>query len=264
MQTPSYPDRLITVRLLVMAFAMVGSLLVACGPEYPNCETDEHCESRNEVCVDKMCRACRTDDHCNAVDPCMACSGSNVCERRVGCCQSDLDCPDGRCWRSGDSVGSCGGECQENDHCPQGQRCAGQRCVPDRACTDDAGCGAGERCVDGQCSEGACELQTVQFDFNEFTIRLDQEEVLAQNAQCMKQRMVPFRVEGHCDDRGSDEYNLALGQRRAGAVARQYKALGVDKKLVNTISYGEERPACMDENTESCWRENRRVETVGQ
>ena len=261
---PRVPKRGPHSSLLMLVVLAMGAIWVsACGPEYPSCEKDEHCVSHNQVCVDKMCRDCRDDSQCNAVDPCMTCSNTSVCERRQSCCQSDLDCPDGRCWKSGNAPGTCGGECQSNDHCPEGQRCAGQSCVPDRSCTDDAGCSEGERCVQGQCTNAACDIQTVRFDFNEYTIRLDQEETLAANATCIKERMQPFRVEGHCDERGSDEYNLALGQRRAGAVARQYKTLGISKDLLNTISFGEERSAC-SASSEQCWQENRRVDTVAQ
>jgi peptidoglycan-associated lipoprotein len=103
----------------------------------------------------------------------------------------------------------------------------------------------------------------ITFDFNEYSIRLDQEAMIADNAACLKDLMTLHRVEGHCDDRGSDEYNLALGQRRAGAVARHYKALGVGSKQVSIISWGEEQPICTS-LAEDCWNQNRRVETVPQ
>ncbi|HPE63993.1 MAG TPA: OmpA family protein, partial [Methanothrix sp.] len=64
-------------------------------------------------------------------------------------------------------------------------------------------------------------------------------------------------------ERGSDEYNLALGQRRAASVVRQYQALGVARENLSVISYGEEKPVCGESN-ESCWSKNRRVETVRQ
>ncbi len=250
-------------RTLLSALLLLaaGALAAACGPSYPNCDKDAHCKGHNQVCVDKMCRDCRDDSQCNLVDPCRVCGTAYLCEARPGCCKSDLDCPGGRCWKSGGTTGTCGGQCQDSSHCPAGQRCAGGACVPDAECTSDAGCDSGQRCVNGSCITAACDVVSVQFDFNEFTIRLDQEEVLGANARCIQERMTHHRVEGHCDDRGSDEYNLALGQRRAGAVVRQYKALGVSSSLLSTISYGEERPICSEGN-ESCWQENRRVETV--
>jgi peptidoglycan-associated lipoprotein len=251
------------VSTLVAALAGLAALATGCGPSYPNCDKDDHCKRQNQVCVDKLCRDCRDDAQCNRVYPCRVCGSGYTCETKPGCCKSDLDCAGGRCWKTGGATGSCGGQCQTDDHCPAGQRCAGGACVPDVACTDDEGCGPGQRCERGKCVAAACEVEPVFFDFNEFTIRLDQEGTVRANADCLKQRMRNHRVEGHCDERGSDEYNLALGQRRAGAVVKQYKALGVSDGLLSTISYGEERPTC-SQSSEDCWQKNRRAETVTQ
>ena len=252
-------------RVALTAAAILAALaLAACGPTYPECDNDEHCASHNQHCVDNLCRDCRVDAHCNAVDPCMECGSGYTCERRQGCCKTDLDCPGGRCWKTGAAMtGTCGGQCQGDDHCPAGQRCSGGNCVPDAACSGDGDCPAGQRCEGGNCVTGACEIVPVRFDFNEFTIRLDQESTINGNAKCLVQRATRHSVEGHCDERGSDEYNLALGQRRAAAVARQYKELGVASSQISTLSYGEERPTCT-ESTEACWSKNRRVETVPQ
>ena len=67
-------------------------------------------------------------------------------------------------------------------------------------------------------------------------------------------------VEGHCDNRGTTEYNLSLGQKRAKEVRDYYVRLGVSENSIGTISYGEENPAC-EEETEECWMKNRRSET---
>lgn len=250
---------------LVLPLLIAGGLAVlatGCGPTYPACENDEHCASHNQVCVDLQCVDCRDESQCNKVDPCMACTSGYTCARQERCCKTDLDCPGGRCWRdSGEITGVCGGQCQSDEHCPEGQRCVGDQCVPDISCNQDADCASGQKCVAGSCSQGGCDVITITFDFNEYSIRLDQEETIAANATCLKELSAPHRVEGHCDDRGSDEYNLALGQRRAGAVARHYKALGVNKSLMSIISWGEEQPMCT-KSAEGCWNQNRRVETV--
>jgi peptidoglycan-associated lipoprotein len=72
-----------------------------------------------------------------------------------------------------------------------------------------------------------------------------------------------FVIEGHCDDRGTREYNLALGERRANAAKNYLIALGIDQNRMQTISYGKERPVCTD-NSESCWAQNRRDVVVLQ
>ena len=68
-------------------------------------------------------------------------------------------------------------------------------------------------------------------------------------------------IEGNCDDRGTNEYNLALGQHRADSAARYLQTLGIDRKRIKTISYGEERPVC-SEATEACWHKNRNATFV--
>ncbi|MGM0578523.1 MAG: OmpA family protein [Myxococcota bacterium] len=255
-------DRNVGLRLalLTIGAGALGLLLVACGPKYPNCDNDEHCESHNQVCVDGQCRDCRDDSQCNQVDPCMECTADYVCARKAGCCKSDLDCPGGRCWKAeGAETGTCGGECQTDEHCPDNQKCEGGECVP-AGCYDDSGCPAGQQCKDGECVAMDCEMKTIYFDFDEYAIRLDQEDKVAHNAKCIEDIGRSHRLAGHCDERGSDEYNLALGQRRANAVKKAYVQLGVNDDLLSTISYGEEMPVCT-EHTETCWSENRRVET---
>ena len=117
--------------------------------------------------------------------------------------------------------------------------------------------------MNGRCEKADCEVQTIYFDYNEFAIRLDQEAILSANAECLNRRQAAHRVEGHCDERGDGEYNLALGQRRANAVRRQYDTLGVDGAWLKTLSYGKERTVCT-EYGEECWKQNRRVETTQQ
>jgi len=82
--------------------------------------------------------------------------------------------------------------------------------------------------------------------------------VLEQTAQCLKSAGTGrFVVEGHCDERGTTEYNLHLGERRAEAVKKYLGNLGIDAKSIRTTSYGKERPLCTDHD-EGCWSRNRR------
>lgn len=247
---------------LALGILFAAGALSACSKSYPNCDDDSTCRSRNEVCVDGLCRQCGNDTHCTRIDACLTCSG-NACVKRSGCCKSDLDCPGGKCWKAeGEAVGRCGGVCQTNDHCPPGQRCANGSCVPE-GCTGDSSCPAGQRCLDGKCV-AQCQLEPIYFDYNENIIRLDQERVASANADCIRSSQFNVRVEGHCDERGADEYNMALGERRAKAVTDQYRTLGVPAGLLQRfISFGEERPVC-NESNESCWQRNRRAETVRQ
>lgn len=106
------------------------------------------------------------------------------------------------------------------------------------------------------------ELKTVRFDYDSDRLSADARAVLQANAGFLKANAdMKVQVAGHCDQRGTVAYNLALGQRRARVVRDYYKALGVDAGRVATISWGKEHPACA-ESTEDCWSRNRRAETL--
>ncbi|NIA14116.1 MAG: peptidoglycan-associated lipoprotein Pal [Nitrospiraceae bacterium] len=104
----------------------------------------------------------------------------------------------------------------------------------------------------------ATGLQTVYFDFDSFALRSDAIRTLNENAE--KIRQVPnviIQIEGHCDERGTQEYNLALGEKRALAVRDYLMKLGISGGRLVTISYGEESPVAMGRD-ESAWKQNRR------
>jgi peptidoglycan-associated lipoprotein len=107
----------------------------------------------------------------------------------------------------------------------------------------------------------AIGLETVYFDYDSFQIREDAKPVLKANAQAIlgKREWPKVVVEGHCDERGSDEYNLALGERRAEQVKRYLVDLGVPSSKLDTVSFGEANFAVQGHD-ESAWRYNRRSE----
>jgi peptidoglycan-associated lipoprotein len=103
---------------------------------------------------------------------------------------------------------------------------------------------------------------TVHFALNEYNIEDADKAVLGRQAQWLsKYPAVRVTVEGHCDERGTREYNLALGARRANAVKEYLVSQGVSTARVETISYGKERPLCTESN-EACWAQNRRGTTT--
>lgn len=235
-------------------FGLLTLLASGCTKSYPNCDDDEVCQEKNEVCVDGLCRQCRHDAQCKKLDACLGCQ-ANECVKVPGCCKSDIDCPEGHCVE-----GRCAAPmCTVNSDCPDGERCKNGRCVTQTGCSMDSDCPAGLRCKNGECTT-ACELAPVFFDFNEHAVRLDQETVVRNNVECLKGGpQTSVVVEGHTDERGADEYNLALGERRAKSVSSQYSLLGL-KGVGRVVSFGEEKPNCTDGN-ESCWQKNRRAET---
>lgn len=105
-------------------------------------------------------------------------------------------------------------------------------------------------------------LKDVYFDFDNSTLRDDARTSLAADAKWLERYpSVRILIEGHCDDRGTDAYNLSLGDRRANAAREYLSSLGVNGSRVQVVSYGKERPFC-DQDTDSCWQENRRGHLV--
>jgi len=110
----------------------------------------------------------------------------------------------------------------------------------------------------------AQNVQDVYFDYDKADIRGDQQSALQADIAFLKQHPnIHFTVEGHCDERGSTEYNLALGDNRASAVRNALVQGGIDANSIKTISYGKEKPFCTESN-EACWQQNRRGHFVYQ
>jgi peptidoglycan-associated lipoprotein len=100
------------------------------------------------------------------------------------------------------------------------------------------------------------------FDFNKADIRPDARDALTKDAEFLRSYpTVHVTIEGHCDERGSTEYNLGLGQRRAQAAKNYLVSLGISADRIDTVSWGKERPFCT-ESTEDCWQQNRRAHFV--
>ncbi|MFH1283955.1 MAG: peptidoglycan-associated lipoprotein Pal [bacterium] len=121
-----------------------------------------------------------------------------------------------------------------------------------------------EPAVRGKEFQNIDELAVVNFDYDKSDLRSDAREILKANAEFLKKNTnLEVLVEGHCDERGSLEYNLALGQRRAAVVRTYYIQLGVAANKITTISYGEERPVSAG-TSEYAYSKNRRAETLAR
>ena len=102
------------------------------------------------------------------------------------------------------------------------------------------------------------ELKPIYFDFDKYDIRPNDAKTLDANAAWLKTNANNLiLIEGHCDERGTNEYNLALGEKRAKAAMNYLVAQGIQANRITIISYGKERPVCT-EKTEACWAQNRR------
>jgi len=100
-------------------------------------------------------------------------------------------------------------------------------------------------------------VKDIYFDFDKADVKPDQVSILQSDASWLKEHPnVRFTIAGNCDERGSAEYNLGLGDRRANAAKEYLISQGVAANRINTVSYGKERPICRDAN-EDCYRQNR-------
>ena len=105
-------------------------------------------------------------------------------------------------------------------------------------------------------------LLDAYFDYDQSELRADARDGLAKDAAWLKMYpSVKVLLEGHCDDRGTEAYNLALGDKRAAAAREYLESLGVAESRIQTVSYGKERPFC-DQDNDSCWQENRRDHVI--
>ena len=102
-------------------------------------------------------------------------------------------------------------------------------------------------------------LKDIHFNFDQYGLDSNSKEVLQQNAAYLKQNpRTKIEIQGHCDERGTNNYNIALGERRAHSTKRFLVSQGIDSSRINIISFGEEKPFCFDSN-EGCWFQNRRA-----
>lgn len=242
--------------LALTAFAGLILMTSCAGPKYPNCNTDDHCSEKGELCVEGTCQQCRTDDNCGDGQQCVG----GRCEVKPEC-SDEADCPDNQICRSG----KCQLECEAAGDCAAGLKCMDNRCVAENACSSDADCEDGAACRDGLCDVNAsralslCGYPTVQFAFNESQLTPEVIEGLNSVAECIKNAGGTLVVEGHCDERGTEEYNLALGDRRARAVVDYLTNLGVPRGMMDVVSKGETEPLESGSNP-SAWSQNRRAE----
>ena len=108
----------------------------------------------------------------------------------------------------------------------------------------------------------AADPDSIYFDYDKYNVKPEYKSVVKKEADYLKaNKDAKVTIEGNCDERGTNEYNMALGQRRADSAAKALKAAGIDAKRIKTVSYGEEKPVCKESN-EACWSKNRNAKFV--
>ena len=176
-------------------------------------------------------------------------------------CRDDADCGEGRCTQGRCEVEVVARETEEDvtlAGAGAGELCFGEPCTG----RDHEGDEISGECRPQAGSDDLVALASVAFDFDLFDLTDTAQEILVANADCLAQ--VPeltVIIEGHADERGTSEYNLALGDERAAAVRRYLANLGIDESRLRIMSKGEEEPVCVDA-TEECWSRNRRVDLI--
>lgn len=268
--------------LAVLSLACSLSLFSGCKPTYPKCEKDEHCTEKGEVCVNGQCQECRDEAQCTAKYP------NEKRECNNGRCDLKPECrADADCTAVGPGLvcksNKCVPECAQDADCPTGKKCAEQKCVATAACSMDIDCGPNRTCADGVCQDAALggtkvssgcrpmdptsgdiiNLDKLYFDFDKYELSSAARDTLTKEMECIKQAPPGLKIviEGHADQRGTQEYNLALGEKRANVVLKFLKGLGADSKKMSARSKGKNEPVCEDA-TEDCWAKNRRVQFI--
>jgi peptidoglycan-associated lipoprotein len=236
-------------RALLLSLSVMAVALAGCPskPKNGECKTSEDCKDQQgfgKTCVQGRCQECGADTDCQAGFVCR----ENKCTPRPECI-GDADCGAGRACQDGRCVSAAPKpECDSDAQCGPGRGCEAGRCVTKEAPVDTGA--SADRC--------GGEENAVHFAFDRSDLDAVARSILEKAASCLKQaRAGAISVEGHCDERGTTEYNLHLGERRAEAVKKYLVNLGMEPKSVRTTSYGKERPLCT-EQAEPCWSRNRR------
>lgn len=260
---------------LSLAAVVVGTLAAApllsgCpGPDWPKCENDDQCKENdgkevNYVCVFGQCQRCGRDSDCGAGQRCN--KKTYQCEAK---CSSDAACGDGRRCEAGACLDGArepagagvGEDCVETGDCQSGLKCSEGKCAED----DGTDATDTSDTTDNTDMSAECESDTtVQFAFNEAALTPEARETLNSFAMCLeKNEDWKLTIEGHADERGTDEYNMQLGEKRAGEVRKYLVNKGIPRSRLKTISYGEEKPK-VNASNEDAWATNRRGRLVIQ
>jgi peptidoglycan-associated lipoprotein len=238
----SGPRRRAVGRAALAGLAAVAIAIAAgCGVEYPNCQSDNDCRARREVCVNARCQQCRTTRDCRAGMTCLR----NRCVPGLTACEGDNDCV-------------------------ANQRCHEHRCVPRTECDATRACPSGRACVEGRCvvadeapdpvdNRGRlCQFEPVYFSFDNSQLDEPARRALQSAADCLRREgSSRYVLIGRCDPRGTTEYNLALGERRARTAQAYLVSLGVDQARVIVSSEGSEAASGTNDAT---WARDRRVD----
>lgn len=243
----------------VVLAAALGGALGSCGSEAKkpgSCKADKDCKA-GQVCFENRCVECTKDSQCPAGERCSA----NACVSAPECTK-DSQCPLGKVCQAGKCKA-----CAADSECGPGGSCEAGACKHANKCAKDEDCADDEDCVNGYCKKGgggapadaACALATVYFGYDQAMILDSEKDRLDKNAQCIeKTKGKEVSLLGHTDTSGTEEYNIALSERRAQTVADYLARLGVDPARMHIVPKGETEPTGLgddkDRRCEFQWR----------
>jgi peptidoglycan-associated lipoprotein len=229
-----------TILVALVGIVLAGGL-AGCPdkkPRSPACGSDKDCKD-GTVCINKQCQACTDDSQCTDGKKC----SSGACVAAAECTR-DADCPDGKVCQAGQCRA-----CTKDGECGPGGKCQAGACARPKACKADEDCADDEDCVDGLCqkpwqgssdSAGTCALSTIYFSFDDSSIQASERDRLDANAACFeKSTGKNAYVAGHTDQTGTEEYNIALSERRGQSVADYLARLGIDPARMQVVPKGE-------------------------
>ncbi|MBS1122281.1 MAG: OmpA/MotB domain protein [Deltaproteobacteria bacterium] len=253
------PARSVVGAMLVAAVGLLIGFAISCGnpPKKPGCKADKDCKS-GLVCSENKCVECAEDSQCPAGKRCDA----NACVTKPECVK-DTDCTGGKVCQAGKCK-----PCAADSECGVGGSCSAGACKQANKCAKDEDCADDEDCVNGFCRRGGaastppgvtCNLATVYFAFDDSSIQTSERDRLDANAQCIeKTKGKAVYLSGHTDTSGTEEYNIALSERRAQSVADYMARLGADPARMQVVPKGETEPTGLgddkDRRCEFSWK----------
>ncbi len=217
-------------RVTILALTIAAAALTACPspPKNGECKSSKDCEAQagyGKICIQGRCAECAADFDCK---PGFVCGAGNTCQPKPAPVEPVAPVSKAECSAAGD--------------CGVGKDCQAGKCVT--------------AAVDAACADAGAF--TVHFAFDRADVTAADGATLQKLAGCLsKSPAKRVKVDGHCDERGTTQYNLALGKKRAEAVKKYLADLGAGAG-VETNTYGKKQPLCRESN-EDCWSKNRRA-----
>lgn len=239
-QRPGVTATLVAAAALLVAFGLAGC--PSKKPKDGSCKTTKDCKT-GQVCVENRCVECGQSSDCEAGEQCK----DNTCVAAAECTRDD-QCPVGKACLGGKCQA-----CKSDTDCGAGGSCEAGACARATACKKDEECADDEDCIDGYCKkpwkaagdgDATCQLAVIYFGYDDASIQASERDRLDANAACIeKSKGKTVNVTGFTDSSGTEEYNIALSERRAQSVADYLARLGVDPALMQVVPRGETGPS---------------------